>query len=76
VANQNNSTAIYNLGIVYCNGEGVEKNYSKAIEYFKIASGKGDSDAQNLLGIMYTNAQETEKGIDSILFLYKGLLKP
>ncbi|WP_352155447.1 SEL1-like repeat protein, partial [Helicobacter sp. NHP22-001] len=32
----------YNLGLMYENGQGVEKDYSKAVQYYKKAAETGD----------------------------------
>ncbi|MFA6196781.1 MAG: hypothetical protein WC656_09070 [Sulfurimonas sp.] len=48
-AEQNNSTALNNLGILYANGEGVPKNYTKAYQYWKEASALGNKNAEQAL---------------------------
>ena len=30
-----NDTALYNIGVLYCNGLGVEKDYERAVHYFR-----------------------------------------
>jgi TPR repeat protein len=52
-ANQNDNTAIYNLGEIYYHGQGVEQDYRKAFGYFKIAVERGFSQAQLRLGYCY-----------------------
>lgn len=49
-AEQGNADAIYILGVLLYKGErGVEKNYDKAFEFFKIASDKGHTGAKKYL---------------------------
>ena len=52
-ANQGNATAQYNLGNLYTNGKGIEKNYIKAAEWYKKAANQGYTDAQCYLGNCY-----------------------
>ncbi len=42
-----------NLGICYANGYGVEKDYQKAYDCFKLAAEQGDARAQYELGVFY-----------------------
>ena len=45
--------SFYKLGIIYYYGKGVEKNYSKAIEYFRKAAELGDPCSMTNLGVIY-----------------------
>lgn len=47
------SMAQYYLGSMYVNGEGVEKDYSRAVELFQKAAEQGHLKAQTNLGVMY-----------------------
>ncbi len=49
-ANQGYNSAIYNLGLFYFNGEGVEKDIDKASSYFKQAAMQGNAAAQFFYG--------------------------
>lgn len=44
-----NPEALLNLGMAYYNGEGVERSFSKAKKYLKLASEKGNEDALDFL---------------------------
>lgn len=44
-----NPEALFNLGMAYFNGEGTERSLSKAKKYIKLASEKGNADAQDFL---------------------------
>ena len=63
LAEQGDTTAQFDLGVAYENGQGVAQNYAKAIELYTKAAGQGDSDAQNNLGRMYDEG----KGVDQII---------
>ena len=47
----------YEEGVRYYFGEGVEKDYTKAFEWFSKAAEQGDADAQFSLGVMYSEGQ-------------------
>lgn len=59
-AEQGYADAQFNLGLMYANGEGVEKDMVQAVELFKKAAEQGHVDAQNNLGAMYF----TGEGVD------------
>lgn len=44
----------YNIAMLYLHGEGVTKDYTKALEYMKISAGQGCIEAQLYLGMAYT----------------------
>ena len=48
---------MFNLGLLYANGQGVTQDYAKAREWFEKAAAEGDADAMNNLGILYHNGQ-------------------
>ena len=53
-ASQGVAKAYYNnLGEMYYNGRGVEKDYTKAAEYYEKAAAQGDTDSQKRLTEMY-----------------------
>jgi TPR repeat protein len=49
--------AIYNLGVYYEHGLGVDQSYSKAQRYYETAAAEGDLDATYNLGGLYFRAQ-------------------
>ena len=53
--------AMNNLGHMYRNGEGVEQDYAKAIEWYTKAADLGDADAMNNLGYMYEHGVGVEQ---------------
>ena len=56
-ANQGSANAQFNLGMIYANGLGVEKDEQKAVELFRKAAEQRDANAQCNLGWMYQYGQ-------------------
>ena len=56
-AEQGESTAQYNLGLMYDNGEGVLEDDKEAVKWYRKAAEKGHAPAQNNLGFMYDNGE-------------------
>ena len=52
-AEQGYATAQFNLGLMYENGWGVDKNEATAVECYRKAANQGHADAQFYLGLMY-----------------------
>jgi hypothetical protein len=53
LADQGNTLAQNNLGIMYHEGQGVSQNYAEAAKWYRLAADQGNTLAQNNLGIMY-----------------------
>ena len=51
-ADQGDSDAMYNYGLMLYKGEGIEMNKEEACRYYKMAADKGDIDAMNYYGLM------------------------
>lgn len=49
--------SMYNLGIAYAKGLGVEQSYAKAAEYFQPAADAGNVDSQFLIGVLYQEGE-------------------
>ncbi len=62
-AEQGLADAQFNLGLMYANGEGVEKDMMQAVELFKKAAEQGHVDAQNNLGAMYFTGEGVERNV-------------
>lgn len=62
-ADKGNLSAIYHLGDLYYNGNGVAKSYPTAKQLFTTAAERGNKDAQYMLGVMLRNGQGGEKNI-------------
>jgi len=50
---KDNADAMYNLGLLYMNGQGVKQDYKLAKQWFKRAAFYGSADAAYNLGTMY-----------------------
>ena len=59
LAEQGNTSAQNNLGVMYAEGRGVPQDYAEAVRWYRLAAEQGDAGAQTNLGIMY----DTGKGV-------------
>ena len=55
--------AQYNLGVMYGNGKGVAKDYSKAIKWWNLAADQGNGKAQYNLGLMHEKGKGVKKNL-------------
>lgn len=62
-AQKKNSAALNNLGVLYARGQGVEKNESKAIEYFEESYKLGNTGAMLNLGDAYLKGMGVKQNI-------------
>ena len=53
LAEQGDSAAQYNLGLMYDNGQGFLQDYAEAVKWYRLAADQGDADAQLNLGFSY-----------------------
>ena len=60
-AEQGVAEAQCNLGLMYANGRGVQKEPLEAIKWFRKAAKQGLALAQYILGVMYANGQGVKK---------------
>lgn len=61
LANNGSANAQFNLGVMYANGEGVEKNVAEAASWYQKAAFQGDYRSQYNLGALYANAKVYHK---------------
>ena len=54
---QGDSTAQFNLGVMYYQGLTVPQDYTKARQWYEKAANQGDADAQFNLGLMYQDSK-------------------
>ncbi len=54
-AAKGDAAAMFNLGVLYCDGTGVPKDTTMAVEYFKKAAQQGHATAKSDLGFLYLN---------------------
>ncbi len=62
LAEQGHADAQFNLGVMYRRGEGVPKNASQAVTWYRKAAEQGYAEAQYRLGHMYDNMYENGEG--------------
>jgi len=67
--------AQYSLGNCYQNGIGVEKNETRAFEYYEKSAEKGFSMAQNTLGSLYEIGKYIEKDLEKAIYWYNQAAK-
>lgn len=67
-AERGNGDAIFNIGCLYMNGEGVTKNLDEAIYWFTKSSGLGNAGAKNNLALVM---EEKNGKSDDALFLLR-----
>lgn len=72
LADKNIPEALYNLGLLYDRGLGIEKNETQAFNLYLKAAKGGFSQAQFLLGVMYSSDDSiTKKNIKESLRWYR-----
>lgn len=57
LARDDNAKAMFNVGMLYMNSQGVKQDYPTAIKWFKRAAYYGNADAAYNLGYMYMKGQ-------------------
>ena len=55
LAKAGNDLAQYSLSAMYFYGRGVPQDYAEAVKWARLAAETGNADAQNALGVMYSN---------------------
>ena len=67
-AQQGDTTAMNNIGMMYASGRGVDQDYDEAINWFRQASRQGNTTAHNNLclvyihrGVMYANGRDVDQ---------------
>ena len=65
--------AQYNMGLMYDNGYYVNKNRSKALEFYKLSANQGYAKAQYNLANAYLSGDGVQKDINLALELYEKL---
>jgi TPR repeat protein len=68
-ANQGDSLAQLNLGVMSRDGNGVLKNYAEAMKWFHLAADQGLALAQFNLGLMYANGLGPQDYVQAHMWL-------
>ena len=53
--------AQFDFGMMYHKGDGLPKDYAKAVKWYRLAAAQGEANAQNNLGIMYAKGEGVPK---------------
>jgi S1-C subfamily serine protease len=56
-AEQGDTEAQYNLGVMYHQGHAVPQDYKKAVKWYRLSAEQGNASAQSMLGVMYYNGK-------------------
>ena len=56
-ADKGNADAAYNLAVIHQYGDGVALDYSKAMQWYRVAADQGDKISQFQIGLMYQTGQ-------------------
>ena len=70
-AEQGDAGAQYNLGYMYENADGVERDFVIAAEWYEKAAGQGHAKAQNNLAFLYRKGYGVPKNIAKAMELYE-----
>ena len=57
LAEDGNTSAQVNVGVIYFEGRGVPKDYEEALKWYKMAAMKGHAEAEYNLGVAYAQGQ-------------------
>ena len=68
-------SATYNIGCMYDNGTGIQKNYKLAYEYYSKAAGLGHLGALNNLANLYKEGNGVVQNLKTAFDLYKSASK-
>ena len=70
LAEQGNSDAQYNLGLMYTKGQGVPQDFKEAVRWYRLAADQGVASAQYNLGLMYANGQGVPQDFKGAAYWY------
>jgi len=70
-AKEGHATAQYNLGYMYCKGEGVSQDYKQAVYWYKKAAEQGNATAQSNLGYMYGEGEGVTQDYKQAVYWFK-----
>ena len=61
LAENDNASAQYNLGVLYARGQGVPQDFTEAAKWYQKAAEQGLAEAQYNLGVRYDRGQEVQQ---------------
>ncbi len=71
LALENDSKDLFQIGLAFKDGDGLEQNYSKSLFWLKLAAGRNSIEAQYELADMYENALGVSRSIAQAKFWYE-----
>jgi uncharacterized protein len=71
LAEQGDTRAQGNIGVMYSHGEGVPQDYAEALKWFRMAADQGDARAQYNIGTLYDNGQGVARDYAEALKWYR-----
>jgi serine/threonine protein kinase len=71
MAESGDPEAQFNLALKYNNGEGVGRDYKKAIKWYRKAAEQGNVEAQNNLGIMYDSGMGVKRNFKKAAYWFQ-----
>ena len=69
-ADQGDAAALFELGLLYADGRGVDRNVSRAAELYDQARLKGNGPAANNLGVLYADGRGVERNVPRAVLLF------
>lgn len=71
LAEDGNTSAQVNLGVMYYEGRGVPRNYDEALKWYKMAAMRGHAEAEYNLGVAYAQGRGVEQNQREALRWYR-----
>ena len=71
VEEEDDPGALFNIGVLYAQGSGVEKDPAAALEWFRKAADRGISDAMHNLGCLYLAGEGTDQSNGQAIFWFR-----
>ena len=71
VEEEDDPGALFNIGVLYAQGSGVEKDSAAALEWFRKAADRGISDAMHNLGCLYLAGEGTDQSNGQAIFWFR-----
>jgi len=71
-AKQGNYDAMFDLGVLYMEGEVVKQDEKKAFDFFKASAEKGDAGSQFYLGVFYKEGKVVEQSDSQAKFWFEA----
>jgi len=70
-AGKGNANAMFNIGVLYDQGQGVKQDYAEAMRWWRKAADKGVADAMSNIGVLYEQGQGVEQDYAEAMRWYR-----